>query len=60
MTLRLVREVGRDVGNVDRREGVSRGGGAHSNRSPTLIIHYAKSNMSLIWSLNRLNYIFKW
>ena len=26
--LRLVREVGKDIGNVDRREGVGRGGGS--------------------------------
>jgi len=26
--LRLAREVGKDVGNVDRREGVGRGGGS--------------------------------
>ena len=26
--LRLVREVGKDVGNVNRREGVGRGGGS--------------------------------
>ena len=26
--LRLVQEVGKDVGNVDRREGVGRGGGS--------------------------------
>ena len=59
----LVREVGKDIGNVDRGEGAGRGGGsiitpkqgvaieawcqrgAYSNRSPTSIMHYAKSNM---------------